>query len=58
MMTAMKTVIIFHSCSLSADHEVRDTYGHADESVVKKYVSPWNNCGDTRERWPAIKDFL
>lgn len=25
MMTAMETVIIFYSCSLSADHEVGDT---------------------------------
>lgn len=39
MMTEMKTVIIFHSCSLSADHEVRNTYGHADESVEKICIS-------------------
>lgn len=33
MTTEMETVIIFHSCSLSADHEVRDTYGHTDGST-------------------------
>lgn len=37
MKTAMKTVIIFYSCSLSADHEVRNTYGHADGSTWKMY---------------------
>lgn len=44
MMTEMKTVIIFHSCSLSADHEVRDTV-HADGSTWKMYLAG-NNCGD------------
>lgn len=38
MMTAMKTVIIFHSCSLSADHEVRDADGHADGSTWEMYL--------------------
>lgn len=37
MMTEMETVILFYSCSLSADHEVRDTV-HADGSTWKMYL--------------------
>lgn len=54
MMTAMKTVMVF---VFPAHTKLVIPYGHADGSTWWN-VSPCNNCGDTRERWPAIKSFL
>lgn len=55
----METVILFYSCSLSADHEVRDTV-HADGSTWKMYLSGTivNTQGMMAERKGLLCEYM